>query len=138
MTAYLAAMNALSPVFAVLQVLAVLADTDIRGSLAGGYWVVGGGWLVVRWAERGRGGQGLGRRLVGVVTVDEGTGPSSGAARGPGRRGVLHLLGTLPGFAGFVRPVTHVRRQTWADSMSRIVVVCREMTGRITRPRQQR
>lgn len=60
MTAYLAGLSALSPAFAALQVLALLADTDIRGALAGGYWVVGGGWLLMQWAERGRTGQGLG------------------------------------------------------------------------------
>ncbi|MFI8085371.1 hypothetical protein ACIF6L_31845 [Kitasatospora sp. NPDC086009] len=62
MAAYLAALSALSPGFAALQVLALLADTDIRGALAGGYWMVGGGGLMVQWVERGRTGQGLGGR----------------------------------------------------------------------------
>ncbi|MFI9332650.1 RDD family protein [Kitasatospora sp. NPDC052868] len=136
MTAYLAALSALAPAFAALQLLALLADTDIRGALAGGYWVVGGGWLVLQWAERGRTGQGLGGRLVGIVTVDEDTGAPIGAARAVWR-GVLHGLDALPAFAGFVRPVTHVRRQTWADTISRSVVVRRELIDRIALPRQQ-
>ncbi|MEE1821601.1 RDD family protein [Streptomyces sp. BE20] len=98
MSAYLAALNGLSPAFAALQLLALLADTDIRGALAGGYWVVDGGWLLVQWAERGRSGQGLGGRLVGIVTVDEDTGAPIGAARAIWR-GVLHVLDALPAFA---------------------------------------
>ncbi|WP_329485042.1 hypothetical protein OG618_00335 [Kitasatospora sp. NBC_01246] len=52
MTAYLAGLSALAPAFAALQVLALLADTDIRGALAGVYRVVWGRWLVLQWAER--------------------------------------------------------------------------------------
>ncbi|GAA2984297.1 hypothetical protein GCM10010519_18430 [Streptomyces lactacystinicus] len=135
MTAYLAALSVLSPAFAALQVVALFAGEDIRGVLAGGYWVVGGGWLLVQWAERGRTGQGLGGRLVGIVLVDEDTGAPIGAARAL-VRGVLHVLDALPGFAGFVRPVTQVRRQTWADSISRSVVVRQDVIDRIALPRQ--
>ncbi|MFF2549060.1 RDD family protein [Kitasatospora sp. NPDC058063] len=135
MTAYLAGLSVLSPAFAALQVVAFFAGEDIRGVLAGGYWVVGGGWLLVQWAERGRTGQGLGGRLVGIVLVDEDTGAPIGAARAL-VRGVLHVLDALPGFAGFVRPVTQVRRQTWADSISRSVVVRQDVIDRIALPRQ--
>uniref|UniRef100_UPI002F907159 RDD family protein n=1 Tax=Kitasatospora indigofera TaxID=67307 RepID=UPI002F907159 len=134
MTAYLAALTAVAPAFALVQVVALLADVDIRGALAGGYWVVGGGWLVLQWAERGRTGQSLGQRLVGIVTVDEDTGAPVGAARSI-LRGLLHTLDAAPAFAGFLRPVTHVRAQTWADTISRTVVVRMELINRIAAPR---
>ncbi|MFJ4673846.1 RDD family protein [Kitasatospora purpeofusca] len=91
----------------------------------GGVWVVGCGWLVLQWAERGRTGQSLGWRLVGIVLVDEDTG------------GLLHVLDALPALAGFVWPVTRVRRQTWADSISRSVVVRSDLAERIALPDQQ-
>ncbi|MFD9597825.1 RDD family protein [Kitasatospora sp. NPDC059973] len=107
----------------------------------GGRWRVGTGWSGVGgWCSSGpsggRTGQGLGGRLVGIVTVDEDTGAPIGAARAIWR-GVLHSLDALPAFAGFVRPVTHVRRQTWADTISRSVVVRQDLIGRIALPRQQ-
>ncbi|WTA56412.1 RDD family protein [Kitasatospora purpeofusca] len=123
MTAYLAGLSALAPAFAALQLLALFADTDIRRSLAGG-------WLVLQRAERGRTGQGLGGRLVGIVLVDEDTGAPIGPARAIWR-GLLHALDAVPTFAGFVRPVTHVRRRTWADTISRSVVVRTDLIDRI-------
>ncbi|MFF7459630.1 RDD family protein [Kitasatospora sp. NPDC008115] len=134
MTAYLAALAVAQPAFAAVQLLALLADVDIRGALSQGYWLVGGGWLVVQWAGRGRSGESLGQRLVGVVTVDEETGAPVGPARSI-LRGVLHVLDVLPAGAGFVRPVVHPRRQTWADSISRTVVVRRDLIEAIAQPR---
>lgn len=134
MTAYLAALHLAAPAFAAVQLLALLADVDVRGWLAGGYWVVGAGWLVLQWAERGRTGESLGQRLAGVVLVDE----ESGAPVGPARsilRGLLHVLDTLPACAGYLRPLVHPRRQTWADSIARTVVVRRELIESIAQPR---
>ncbi|MGW3077839.1 RDD family protein [Kitasatospora sp. NPDC001132] len=134
MTAYLASLYAAQPGLAVLQLFALLADVDVRGWLAQGYWLVGAGWLVVQWAERGRTGESLGQRLAGVVTVDEETGAPIGAARSI-LRGLLHVLDTLPAGAGFLRPVVHARHQTWADSIARTVVVRRSLIETIAQDR---
>ncbi|MET9402080.1 RDD family protein [Kitasatospora sp. NPDC002965] len=134
MTAYGVALHVAQPVFAAVQLLALLADVDVRGAFAGGYWVVGGVWLVVQWVARGQSGESLGQRLAGVVTVDEETGAPVGPARSI-LRGLLHVLDVLPVCAGFVRPVVHPRRQTWADSISRTVVVRRDFIDSIAQPR---
>ncbi|MFF2545721.1 hypothetical protein ACFVUY_24525 [Kitasatospora sp. NPDC058063] len=64
----------------------------------------------MQWTERGRTGQGLRGRLVGIVLVDEDTGAPIGAARAL-VRGVLHVLDALSGFAGSAfRPFARQRR----------------------------
>ncbi|WP_380282553.1 hypothetical protein [Kitasatospora purpeofusca] len=68
--------------------------------------------------------------------MDEDTGAPVGPARAV-VRGVLHVLDALLAFAGFVRPVTQGQRQTWADSISRSVVVRMDLIDRITLPGQR-
>ncbi|MFE3878032.1 hypothetical protein ACFXPX_26995 [Kitasatospora sp. NPDC059146] len=48
---------------------------------------------------------------------------------------MLHVLDALhPGF-GFLRPVVHAGHQTWADSISRTVVVQRSLIEAIAQDR---
>ncbi|MFF4821293.1 RDD family protein [Kitasatospora sp. NPDC001309] len=135
MTAYTCALYLAKPAFALLQLIALLADADIRGWLAGGYWLVGAAWLVTQWVIRGQTGESIGQRLVGVVVVDEDTGAPIGPARSI-LRGLLHVVDVLPMGIGFARPVTHPRRQTWADSISRTVVVQRAFIDSIAEVRR--
>lgn len=122
MSAYGYLLVALRPAFAVVQLGGMLLGVDIQGWLAGLFWVIGGGYLLWQAAVRGQTGQSLGGRIVGIVLVDEDTGAPIGPARSV-LRTVAHLLDALPGWAGFLRPVTHPRAQTWADTVSRTVVV---------------
>ncbi|MGW2543069.1 RDD family protein [Kitasatospora sp. NPDC001574] len=134
MATYTALLHLASPVFALGQLAALLAGIDVRGALASLYWAAGAAWLVVQWTVRGRTGQSLGQRLVGIVVVDQDTGAPIGPARSI-LRSLLHTLDTLPLGAGYVRPVVHHQRQTWADTISRTVVVRMDLINTIAAPR---
>lgn len=122
MTAYLALLYVARPAFALVQLAALLSGVDLRGFFASAYWLVGAAFLLSQWALRGTTGQSLGQQLMGIVTVDEDTGAPIGKARSI-VRSLLHVLDVLPAFAGYARPVVHPRRQTWADTISRSVVM---------------
>ncbi|WP_181442378.1 RDD family protein [Streptomyces tateyamensis] len=122
MSAYTTFLYVARPVFALVQAVGLLLGVQMQSWFQSGYWVCGLGFLVWQAAERGATGQSLGQRLLGIVTVDEDTGRPVGVARSLVRLG-LHLVDVAPLFFGFIRPLVHVRRQTFADQVARTVVV---------------
>ena len=121
-TAYGCALVFARPVFALVEAVALLAGWHMQSLFVSGYWVLGLGFLVWQAAVRGRTGQSLGQRLMGIVTVDEDTGALIGPARSI-LRSVLHVVDVAPVFFGYVRPVFQYRSQTFADQICRTVVV---------------
>ncbi len=63
----------------------------------------------------------IGKRAVGAVVVDHATGRPVGALRTVWRQ-LLHLLDAIL-LLGYLRPVWHPQRRTFADSLARTVVV---------------
>ncbi|SDT12003.1 RDD family protein [Streptomyces sp. TLI_053] len=122
MTTYTAVLLYARPPLALLQLLAMLVNFDMQSLYKVLYWVLPLAFLVWQWALRGRTGQSLGQRVMRIVTVDEDTARPLGPARSI-VRSLLHVVDIAPGFFGFVRPLVHHRRQTWADQISRSVVV---------------
>lgn len=81
--------------------------------------------LVVRsLVEQGHTGQTRGKRRVGICLVRERDGEPVGPWRSIARQ-VLHVLDTLPAFAGWLRPMWDPKRQTFADTLVTSVVVKR-------------
>ncbi|WP_329565352.1 RDD family protein [Kitasatospora sp. NBC_01266] len=110
------------PAFALIQTVGLLLGFHMQPLFQLGYWASGSAFLVWQAAERGRTGQSLGQRLLRIVTVDEDTGRPVGVARSL-VRSALHVADIAPGFFGCFRPLVHYRRQTFADQISRTVVV---------------
>ncbi|MFC1436567.1 RDD family protein [Streptacidiphilus sp. N1-3] len=129
-TAYSAALLFARPVFALVEALALLLGVHMQSWFLSGYWALGVAFLVWQAAERGRTGQSLGMRLLGIVLVDEDTGAPVGPARSV-LRSVLHVVDVAPVFFGYVRPVFHYRAQTFADQICRTVVVGVEVVNAI-------
>ncbi len=81
--------------------------------------------IVTFWAEAGAT---PGKRMLGIVIVDAGTG-----GRPPFQRLLLryvgYLLSALPLFLGFLWVLWDPRRQGWHDKLGRTVVVVRPSTG---------
>lgn len=121
-TAYQIALVIFSPVFALIQVIALLFGTDIKGLFFFLDWALGASFFVWQWAVRGQTGQSLGQRLMGIRTLDEDTGYPLGSGRSI-LRSLLHVVDTAPVFYGYVRPIFHHRGQTLSDKISRSVVV---------------
>lgn len=121
-TAYSTALVFARPVFALVEAIALLVGVHMQGVFLSLYWVLGVVFLLWQAALRGRTGQSLGQRLLHIVTVDEDTGAPIGAARSI-LRSVLHVADIAPVFFGYMRPVFHYRGQTFADQISRTVVV---------------
>ncbi|MFE2601698.1 RDD family protein [Streptomyces sp. NPDC059396] len=95
-----------------------LAGGDYETVVDGGYWALSLVWWGWQWALRGRTGQSLGQRLIGVRVVDIQT----RRPIGPGRS-LTHALDVLPLGIGFVRPTWDRQRQTWADRIHHTVVL---------------
>ncbi|MDH6135040.1 putative RDD family membrane protein YckC [Kitasatospora sp. MAA4] len=110
------------PAFALIQTLALIVGFHMQPVFAFFYWALAVAFLLWQWALRGLTGQSLGQRMMRIVTVDEDTGRPIGPARSV-VRSLLHVVDIAPGFFGFIRPVVHYRRQTWADQICRTVVV---------------
>ncbi|GAB7188935.1 hypothetical protein ATKI12_8766 [Kitasatospora sp. Ki12] len=130
MTAYTAILYIAKPAFAVLQVVGMLVGLDVRAAFTSAYWLLGAGFLTWQWAVRGRTGESIGQRLMGIVLVDEDTGAPVGPARSV-IRSLCHVVDILPAFAGYARPVVHPRCQTFADSITHTVVVKRSLINSI-------
>ncbi|HXM58245.1 MAG TPA: RDD family protein [Candidatus Dormibacteraeota bacterium] len=74
------------------------------------------------WYTQGRTGQSLGKLVVGTRLVSEGTGQPVGVLTAF-LRSVAHLVDALPCFVGYLWPIWHARRQTFADELAGTVVV---------------
>ncbi|WP_328478814.1 RDD family protein [Streptomyces sp. NBC_00377] len=88
-------------------------------------WPVG--YVVIQVAGEGSTGQGLGKRLVGIRVVQASDGQVIGSGQAFGRQ-LLHLLDWLPSCLivlplGFLWPLWHNKRQTWADMLLGTVVI---------------
>ncbi|GAA1937031.1 RDD family protein [Kitasatospora viridis] len=122
MSIYEVALYWARPVFALVQAVALLTGYQMSPMFRFFYWALPVLFLVWQAAERGRTGQSLGQRLMRIVTVDEDTGAPIGPARSV-MRSVLHLVDIAPLFFGFLWPLAHYRKQTFADQLSRSLVV---------------
>jgi uncharacterized RDD family membrane protein YckC len=125
-TAYQLALGMAKPVFALVQVIALFLRFDLRGVFLVLDWALALAFFLWQWALRGNTGQSLGQKLMGIMTVDEDTGAPIGAGRSI-LRSALHVVDIAPVFFGYVRPVFQYRRQTFADQISRSVVVKAEV-----------
>jgi Mce-associated membrane protein len=92
-------------------------DDAARGPAA---WTVAA-VLVVQLALQAWTGATIGKRAVGVVVLDDRTGRPLGMLRTLWRQ-LLHLLDAIL-LVGYLRPVWHAQRRTFADSLARSVVV---------------
>jgi hypothetical protein len=70
----------------------------------------------------GKTGQSLGRKVLGISLVFEATGQPIGAWRAFGREW-LHVLDSLPCYAGYIVAACVDNKQTFADMMMKTVVV---------------
>ncbi len=77
--------------------------------------------LLVQFGLQAWTGATIGKRAVGMVVVDDATGRPVGALRTVWRQ-LLHLLDAVL-LIGYLRPVWHPQRRTFADSLARTVVV---------------
>lgn len=93
-------------------------------------WMVGGlvlllpalGWLWWnRWRTAGRTGQSLGKRVLQTALVAEVNGQPLGAANAF-LRDLLHLLDGIA-YVGYLWPLWHAKRQTFADLLMTTVVI---------------
>ncbi|MCM0675248.1 RDD family protein [Micromonospora phytophila] len=75
-----------------------------------------------RWVRGGMLGQTWGRAAVRIRLVDEFTGEPIGIGRAF-LRDVAHVFDTLLLYLGWLRPLWHRKRQTFADSAVRSVVI---------------
>ncbi|MFF2660631.1 RDD family protein [Kitasatospora sp. NPDC058032] len=135
MTTYTALLYYARPPLALLQAVALLLSVHLEPVYRFLYWALPLVFLVWQWAVRGRTGQSLGQRVMRIVTVDEDTARPLGPARSI-VRSLLHVVDVAPGFFGFVRPLVHHRRQTWADQISRSVVVDIDVINQIAEVRK--
>ncbi|MGQ4517378.1 RDD family protein [Streptomyces sp. DW26H14] len=113
---------ALSMIGWVGQVLVWLAGGDYGALVQDGYWLITTAWWGWQAVLRGRTGQTLGARLIGVRVVDVQTRQPIGAGRSL-LRSATHALDALPLGLGLVRPLWDRQRQTWADRIHRTVVI---------------
>jgi len=122
MGAYQLALMAFTPVFAFVEMIAYAVGLDGKSLFGTLDTIIMGAFFLWQWSLRGTTGQSLGQKLMGIAVVDEDTGQPLGASRSI-LRSVLHIadIGTV--FFGYIRPVFQYRRQTFADSISRSVVI---------------
>ncbi|MEJ7764109.1 MAG: pentapeptide repeat-containing protein [Acidimicrobiales bacterium] len=88
----------------------------VLGALAGVAFSV---WNLV---DQGRTAQTIGKRRLGICLVRERDGLPVGVPRSIGRH-ALHLLDTAPAGAGWLRGFWHAKRQTFADTLLKTLVV---------------
>ncbi|MFF2527271.1 RDD family protein [Streptomyces liangshanensis] len=104
------------------QVLVWLAGGDYGTVVSVGYWGITLAWWGWQWSLRGRNGQSLGQRLIGVRVVDIQTRQPIGPVRSV-LRSLTHVLDVAPACLGLARPAWDRQRQTWADKIHQTVVV---------------
>ncbi len=67
-------------------------------------------------------GQSPGKRLTGLMVIDEQTGRPIGGWAGVGRQ-ILHILDSLVCYIGYLFPIWDAKRQTFADKILHTVVL---------------
>jgi len=102
--------------------------TGPTGILVGGFLVLGLGWLayvgIIVWnrvLRQGRTGQSVGKKVLGIRLLSE----DHLQPIGPGMafvRDVVHIVDGLA-YVGYLRPLWDVKRQTFADTIIRTLVV---------------
>lgn len=85
------------------------------------------GYVIYQVVGEGRTGQGLGKRVVGIRVVRESDGQPLGVGQAFGRH-LLHIIDYLPAVViviplGYLWPLWHNKRQTWADMVLGSVVL---------------
>ncbi|MEY9941281.1 putative RDD family membrane protein YckC [Streptacidiphilus sp. MAP5-52] len=135
LTAYAYAMDLAKPVFALAELVGMVLGIQMQPVFGFLSWGPGVAFLVWQAALRGRTGQSLGQKLMGIVTVDADTGAPVGPARSV-IRSVLHVVDIAPVFFGYVLPLFQYRRQTWADQICHTVVVKIETINAIAEVRK--
>jgi uncharacterized RDD family membrane protein YckC len=118
-TAYGYTLAMVSPL---MHIVLWLAGQHYSTVIRDGYWIIALAWAAWQWSLRGRTGQSLGQRLMGVSVVDAATCRPIGAGRSI-LRSLTHVLDIAPMWAGYARPVWHARRQTFADSIHHTVAI---------------
>ena len=100
---------------------------------AGLGWMVAGGLLLLaafgwqiynRWVVAGRTGQSLGKRVLKLRLLAEGTGQPIGVLNAF-LRDMLHILDAMA-YVGYLWPLWDVKRQTFSDKLMNTVVVTAE------------
>ncbi|WP_369361263.1 RDD family protein [Streptomyces sp. cg2] len=99
-----------------------LAGGNYATVVRGGYWGIAIIWWAWQWALRGRTGQSLGQRLIGIKVVDIQTREPIGPARSI-IRSVTHLADLVPLGIGYIRPTWDRQRQTFADKVHHTVAI---------------
>jgi len=89
-------------------------------ALIGTAWALGL-WIWNRVIRQGRTGRSIGKSVLGIRLVSEGTGQPVGARVALGRD-VVHVVDAVLDI-GYLRPLWHSRRQTFADTLCSTVVV---------------
>ena len=105
--------------------IAALATRDVIviGLVYPGSAIVGPAFLLWNSGYRqGRTGQSLGKSVLGIRLVRDGTGEPVGFGRAVGRQ-VAHLLDGLPLGLGYLWPLWDEQRQTFADKVCSTLVV---------------
>jgi uncharacterized RDD family membrane protein YckC len=110
--------------YIVMVILDALVRSVIFGVLLYLIFAAGSlGWTVYnRWMTMGSTGQSLGKRVVGLQLVREGTGQPIG----PGlafARDLAHIVDGVICFVGYLFPLWDLKRQTIADKIMTTVVV---------------
>lgn len=72
--------------------------------------------------REGKTGQTPGKKIVGIRVLREHDGSALGFWRAFGRR-AAHILDGIPCFLGYLWPLWDAKNQTWADKMTRSVVI---------------
>ena len=129
-TTYSVVLVAARPVFALVEAAALVCGVHLEPVFPLLYWALGLAYLVWQASLRGRTGQSQGQRLMRIVLVDEDTGRPVGPARSI-LRSLLHVLDIGGLFFGYIRPVFQYRAQTWADQITRTVVVTMDTINKI-------
>jgi len=122
LTVYSMVVGTVHPVLTVAVWLSGWFGGDVGTPITWGYWGIGAAWLLWQWSVRGRTGQSLSQRLVGIAVVDEETRHAIGPARSV-LRSLTHLLDLAPAALGLLRPTWDRRRQTWADKVHHTLVI---------------
>lgn len=85
--------------------------------------LIGLGWMIYnRWMRQGNTGQSLGKKVMNLSLLGEGTYRPIGAGNAF-VRDLAHILDGLPLFIGFLAPLWEAKKQTWADKICQTVVL---------------
>ncbi|MFL4497352.1 RDD family protein [Streptomyces sp. VTCC 41912] len=95
---------------------------NYSATVNGGYWAIVLGWWGWQWSLRGRTGQSVGQRIIGIRVVDEETRKPIGPVRSI-VRSLTHAIDALPLCAGYIRPSWDRQRQTWADKIHHTIAI---------------